>query len=60
MKCLTWAEEVPDDDPDEAMGRCQAIQSLPYAFRWAWREVVWARASEPPEADPCTFWSAKE
>lgn len=64
MKCKTckhWVIEYDDDDdPDDAMGHCAAIQSLPYAFRWAWREVTWTRASDPPEDDPCSHWTVKE
>ena len=65
MKCGTckhWAEECPETFPgdNDGLGRCKAIETLPYAFTWAWREVIWTKQSDPPEADPCTFWSEKE
>lgn len=57
--CKHWHKESEYDDEEDALGSCEAIADLPYAFRYAWREVMWTRANEPPESDPCNFHQPK-
>lgn len=63
--CRHWKEEVPAydyDDPEDVLGTCSALRppDVPYAWRWAWREVVWTRAGEPPDGEPCALWKPHE
>lgn len=61
MDCSHWREECTDiDEPAEALGRCGAITEMPYAWRWAWWEVVWTRGNEPPDDEPCSHFKHKE
>jgi len=51
LTCKHWTDETPalkGEDPGESLGSCHAMDStpLPFAWRWAPREVVWTRGDE--------------
>lgn len=54
--CKFWKLESGDwegAEDEDKLGSCHALETVPYAWKYATREVIW---TIPTDGEGCTYW----